>query len=371
MNQAASHEPMKQSASTFAMTCRRLRGREALVVVTLVGLFWIFAPSVARRWASIDFPADYRTPYEVSEDYWRYREFVRSVVRQDQILMVGDSVIWGEYVPADQALSAALNRELSVPKFANGGINGLHPLAIHGLLHHYAQPLQGQRVLLHCNLLWMTSAERDLSGNDDSSFNHPRLIPQFLRSLTSYDADLADRLSVFVEQHVPMRQWARHLWQTYLDGQDLPRWTREHPYEWPKNQMLGINARDTRQTGANWLQRAIPQQAYDWRTLESSQQWAAFERTIAHLQSRGNKVFVLVGPFNSHLLTDENRAQWLALRNEISTALANADVGHFVPDPLPSDEYADASHPLAAGYQRIADSLLNDPGFQAWMGNAR
>jgi hypothetical protein len=35
---------------------------------------------------------------------------------------------------------------------------------------------------------------------------------------------------------------------------------------------------------------------------------------------------------------------------------------------LPSDEYADASHPLTEGYDRLAKRLAAEPVFKTWLG---
>jgi hypothetical protein len=34
---------------------------------------------------------------------------------------------------------------------------------------------------------------------------------------------------------------------------------------------------------------------------------------------------------------------------------------------LPSELYADASHPLTQGYELLAKRLCQDPGFVAWL----
>ena len=60
-----------------------------------------------------------------------------------------------------------------------GGLNGLFPLAQEGLIDCWAGSLRHQKVLLHCNLLWMTSPKADLSTDKEERFNHSRLVPQF------------------------------------------------------------------------------------------------------------------------------------------------------------------------------------------------
>jgi hypothetical protein len=38
-----------------------------------------------------------------------------------------------------------------------------------------------------------------------------------------------------------------------------------------------------------------------------------------------------------------------------------------VPEVLPSDEFADASHLLTEGYERLAKRLIADPVFKTWL----
>ena len=42
-------------------------------------------------------------------------------------------------------------------------------------------------------------------------------------------------------------------------------------------------------------------------------------------------------------------------------------VSHCTPSDLPSEWYADASHPLEPGYRRIAEELFYAAAFQAWL----
>ena len=51
-------------------------------------------------------------------------------------------------------------------------MNGLFPLAMEGLVQYYAGSLHGRKVILHCNVLWMTSPKADLSDKKKQDFNH-------------------------------------------------------------------------------------------------------------------------------------------------------------------------------------------------------
>ena len=89
------------------------------------------------------------------------------------------------------------------------------------------------------------------------------------------------------------------------------------------------------------------------------------------LQSRGNDVLVVVGPFNEHIMAEENRPAFRRLRDGIADWLAKNHVPHIVPATLPSALYADASHPLTEGYQRLAEELWGDAQFRDWMNKTR
>ncbi len=54
----------------------------------------------------------------------------------------------------------------------------------------------------------------------------------------------------------------------------------------------------------------------------------------------------------------------------IAAWLREKKIPHSVPPPLPSEQYGDASHPLAAGYEEIARQLAKDPFFRSSVPNA-
>jgi len=70
--------------------------------------------------------------------------------------------------------------------------------------------------------------------------------------------------------------------------------------------------------------------------LDQSLQWAAFQRLVKLLESRGNDVLVLVGPFNEHMMAEENRPRFRRLRDGIADWLAKNRVPHIVPATLPA-----------------------------------
>ena len=116
------------------MTTPRVGFSGMLAVLAVALAVWWLIPRLADRWEPADFAVHYRTPASLSQDYWQYRRFARQAAAADEILLVGDSVVWGEYVDAGQTLADHLTQASGRGAvFRNGGLNGLHPLAMEGL----------------------------------------------------------------------------------------------------------------------------------------------------------------------------------------------------------------------------------------------
>ena len=159
----------------------RLSMRQWCLVGLIAVSFVACISSVWKRLERIDRGPDYRVPYALSNDYWLYQwHQEQAQALPTPVFVVGDSVIWGEFVRPDGTLSQFLNRETNnretggKPTFVNAGVNGLFPLALEGLMRYHSDSLRGRRVLLHCNLLWMSSPEVDMSVDKERSFNPRR-----------------------------------------------------------------------------------------------------------------------------------------------------------------------------------------------------
>jgi hypothetical protein len=100
--------------------------------------------------------------------------------------------------------------------------------------------------------------------------------------------------------------------------------------------------------------------------LDASLQWKAFRRSIVMLRARGNDVLVIVGPFNEWMIAEDQRQTYRKLREGIDAWLSTNGVAHVVPETLPSNLYADASHPLTEGYALLARRIAADPVFRTW-----
>ena len=106
----------------------------------------------------------------------------------------------------------------------------------------------------------------------------------------------------------------------------------------------------------------------EWVTPESSRQWQAFRHLAERLQGRGNKLLVVVGPLNEHMMNEATRAKHQGFRTTVAAWLDNNRIRFVMPELLPSEEFADASHPLTKGYERLAKRLAAEPVFRTWLG---
>ena len=105
----------------------------------------------------------------------------------------------------------------------------------------------------------------------------------------------------------------------------------------------------------------------EWVTPENSLQWLAFRRLANRLQARGSNLLVVVGPLNEHIMNDGTLEKYQVFRTAVAAWLSVEGIRFVVPEVLPSDEFADASHPLTEGYERLAKRLIADPVFKTWL----
>ncbi len=132
----------------------------------------------------------------------------------------------------------------------------------------------------------------------------------------------------------------------------------------PLRKPLPVPDDKRREDSGPWKKRGVTEQDYDWIDLDTSLQWPAFQRVVTTLQRRGNQVFVVVGPFNEHMLTPASRERYGKVKGTIAAWLKANDIPHAIPPALASEQYADASHPIGAGYERMAAMLWGEAFFR-------
>ena len=356
----------------------------ALLIVTLI------AVALPRFWKHIErfeVGADYRIPYALSNDYWLYDWYLQKTAAAKPIMVLGDSVVWGEYVKADGTLPHFLNVEAATPgRFVSAGVNGLFPLALEGLVRDYGKALHGRKVIVVCNLLWLTSPKADMQAESDETINHAPLIPQFRPNVPSYQADAATRLDSVIGRHVSLMGWVNHLQSAYFNQRSVTQWTLaedpDHPRSYPyayRNPLARITCvvpsghADDLERGEGsrrhkpWSAEGPRKTAFEWVPLSSSLQWAAFQRTVELLRHRDNDVLVIVAPFNEHMIADPSLDAYKSIQSGIVAWLNDNHIPCVQPSILPSDLYADASHPLTAGYEVLARQIYQAEPFQKWV----
>jgi hypothetical protein len=351
----------------FSSNNIRLSGREWIVAVILCSVLLCLGPSLWGRIEKFDPGTDYRLPYELGNDYWLYSRYCRWACSKYDTMVVGDSVIWGHYVSSDNTLSHYLNQQTGRDCFANLGVDGFHPAALGGLLRYYGRDISGKKVIVQFNPLWMTSAKHDLQTEKEFHFNHPKLVPQFFPKIPCYKDSFSERFDAVVERYMPFFGWSSHLRIVYFGNMDLPNWTLENPYRNPINAItLKLPApNDDLQENISWTDKGIAQEDFQWVEPAQSLQWRFFRQTIGLLKARKNNVFVIVGPFNEHMLRPESYKVYQNMKSEIETWLRQNNIAYCIPAVLPSELYRDASHPLGQGYAMLAKQLFENRSFKS------
>lgn len=345
------------SSNTFRLNFKELAITGAIVVIGVLFLL----PFV---WSKTETPrtgGEFRMADEFRDDYWAWKKWAGKAAADYPVIFLGDSVVWGMYVDNDHTLPALLNQRLNGEVVANLAIDGLHSVALEGLLKYYGGAILNKTVLLHFNPLWMNSRKYDLSDGEEMQVHHPRLIPQFDPEYKCYTETFAGRLNILRERCIPFYNLLHHIRVAFFNNEELGQWIVDNPYKnplGPISMAVDSGEHENENSAETWKQKGIAAQDWEWVPLEESHQWEAFTRVIKLLRERGNRVCVMVGPINPYLLTPASLDKFRARQHEICAWLEDHKI-ECVPVPdLPSESYADASHPLGSGYEQISSLLL-------------
>ncbi len=347
-----------------------LRGWGVAFMLVLV-LIW----AVPAFWYHLEtFPEyeNYRIPFAVSEDYWMMRQCISRAKEREAILVFGDSVVWGQYAKPGQTMTACLNHRLPAPaRCENLGLDGGHPVGLLQLVRGYGRAVTGQKVVIYFNPLWMSAPLFDMKGEKVQYLFHPRLLPQFDKSLKCYEASIRERVSICLERALTLMQLERHLRLSCLDGMKWEDWILGSSSNHAKvvlGRTLPIPDEQAPVEPVCWSNSGAKVLGTDWIPPSESRQVAAFFELIRLLRARHNSVLVIVGSYNTHMLPPENAAVYQDGMAEVRSRLREQGFEAIALPVLSSPLYGDASHPLPEGYEWIADYLVNDKLFQDWVG---
>ena len=347
----------------FSSNNIRLTAKQWIFVAVFCIAAIVFMPRLWTKFEKFSPDEDYRLPYQLSSDYWQYERYSKLACSRYDTVILGDSVIWGHYVPKNQTLSHYLNELSDETKFANLGVDGMHPAALEGLVRYYGKDIKNKNVILHLNLLWLSSPLHDLQTEKQFNFNHPKLVSQFSPRIPCYKASVSSRLAIALERPFTFPNWTSHLNKAYFQNLNMPAWTLENPLKNPFNVVdFNLPEEDTYQKTES-TEQPVNQTSgggFEWIQADTSLQWRFFRDTIKLLQKRGNKVLVLIGPFNENMLAGENAENYFKLKNQIELWLQQNNIEYLALQTLPAELYNDASHPTAEGYKMLAEEIFEN-----------
>jgi hypothetical protein len=387
----------KKKRDPFSSNAIRLSGKEIIFTAIALLLVTLFAvPYIWFGMEEVDTSGQFRIASKHRSNYWLYRHWAEQAAKKYPVMFLGDSVIWGMYVDNNNTIPAKLNKALGKDLVANLAIDGLHSIAAKGLVESYAASVKNKKVILHYNPLWMQSKITDLSyvpvrkvkssSDDDEDdeeeeenirrepqINHSRLIPQFSSKIGSYNKKFGERIAVLRERHIPFFALLNHIRLTFFDNDDFNQWIVDHPAENPLAKIsLTVDACErakNKNRNFDWKSSGVTQQDWQWLEPNESLQWKAFKQLVELLKKRNNQVCVMVGPINPYILTPKSLKRYRVLQEQICAWLKLQKVEYVLIKDMPSKMYADASHPLASGYDLITEQLLQTKILKSYQKN--
>ncbi len=339
--------------------------RDWLVVILLTTGLCAVVPLIPFRPRRPIIEWDYRIPFSKSNHYDLYHRFTTLSASQFPTILVGDSVVWGQFADRDETLSHYLNVLEKQRRCANAGLDGMHPVALAQLLEHHAPAIHQKDVLLQMNPLWLMIPKgpvpRELT---DSLLNRPGLVPRLAAGVNGTYQQRIEAMVARSLEDTPIDWCLERIADTKMDFLD---WSLDHPYESPLEAISsGLSkSEDTYPVRKMpWNGTESAKLNYGWPVLAEHPQWKAFERILDLLESRQNRILVLLGPMNEHMMKRDMLEGYLRLKKEIEGKILARGIPCVSPPPLHSDQYSDICHPLAGGYSDLARELLKSQS--AW-----
>ncbi len=208
--------------------------------------------------------------------------------------------------------------------------------------------------------------------------------PTWTDGVPLWDPEFNTVAGWLLDRHVPYYDWTTHLKMVYFEGRSIESWMLANPEANPVGQFhvrtdrwdessprRWFFARPTEfepdRPDTPWTGRGIEIEDFPWIPLEQSFQWRCTRHMIETLRARSGQLLVVIGPYNEHLLTEASRQRYRRRLHQARTWIEAQGIPCVVPEVLPSELYADASHPLAKGYRLLAQRLLADETFRRWV----
>ncbi len=344
-------------------------------IITIL-LFAVISATIYYGWNSWEEYApgpDHRETCwaEKQSDYWAYNRWLKYVRQHYKVLLIGDSVIWGQEVRNDETISHYINEFHGEDIVANCGNDGLFMAGINGIVNHYGGNLDNANIILQLSPLWISSLRRDLRGAKKFRYHHPRLIPQFSSRITYYH-DLNTRLGYQFEHYFKLFPFVRHLMANYYDNKSISSWINDNPYRNPFTaitfQAAPVMA-ESQGKGISWISKGIKLSDASFVIPSESIQWECFVNALKKLQAMNSRVFVLIGPYNHYMHTPGSQRRLFSTINILKKNLDDMKIPYFdtLRIEIPSDTFADSCHLLKEGHIMLAEELTNDAGFRKWL----
>ena len=331
----------KPNGVPFSSNEVRLSMRDWVVALVLIGGLSYTVPAVWQRIEPFTPGPDYRIPFSLGSDYWMYDRYCDVTCADKRTVLIGDSVIWGHYVASEETLVALSQRGGRRPEVRQSGRRWHSPdrhVGTAGVLRH-AHCFEGRDPAMQ------PAVDEFCRGTTSEPTKHFRsTIPNWSPSFIPGYRATRNRCRAGSELPLGVTcrclGWTEHLRIAYFGNTDLPNWTMEHPYEDPLAPSRWNFRRPTKPRHPSRSPspgpRPVARLNAEWVELDGSLQWQFFRRAVETLRRRGNRVFVLVGPFNEHMLTNQSRQVYEERKRGVEKWLKQEGVAHFVPPACPA-----------------------------------